>query len=490
MANQQEQLVKMIEIPPAAALALNVRRQSSLNVAELKARQAVAAQARVVPRLPMPDVPLPTDPEVAQAAAKIARLKSSADEAWMARPPIKPFARALRILHLTNIETPNQFINNLCDYSDRRVVQYLALTLGKESGFTQDLDRRGIQAYALDCASRAAYPLALHKLWQIIAHERIDIVHAHLFDPTLVGLLAAKLRDRRLVMTRHHGDALYDLPRGATRNLYLKMERWVNREANHLIAPTQQVYDILTRREQVPADKVSLIPYGQTLERFDAVAPEMIERARKELRMGARLALACVGRLNQEKGHRYLLEAFALLRDEGLDANLYLVGVGTDREMLERLVHDMALGDRVRFIGWREDVLAVIGAADIIVHPALQEEMPAVVIEALMMERPLVVTDVTGVRDLIGNSKHGILIPPANVEALHAAINWTVNNLDQARHRAKAGRQFVIEYLDAERVAREYFNIYRRVMKSHLRKTSTLQQRVSADTQAIVESEA
>jgi glycosyltransferase involved in cell wall biosynthesis len=214
---------------------------------------------------------------------------------------------------------------------------------------------------------------------------------------------------------------------------------------------------------------------------------EMIEKVRKELRMGARLSLACVGRLHRDKGHRFLLEAFALLRDEGLDANLFLIGVGPDREMLERLAYDMALGDRVRFLGWREDALAVIGAADIIVHPSLQEEMPAVVIEALMMERPLVVTDVTGVRDLVQNSKHGILIPPANVEALHAAINWTVNHLDQARTRAKAGRQFVIEYLDAERVAREYFNIYRRVMKSHLRKTSTLQHRVSPDLEVVLE---
>ena len=490
MAKQQDELVEMIEIAPATALSLSVRRPESLKLAERQARAAVAAQLRNVPRLPVPDVPLATDPERLRAAAQQARLKSSADEAWMARPPIKPFARALRILHLTNIETPNSFINNLCDYSDRRVVQYLALTFGKDGGFTQDLDRRGIQAYALDCTSRASYPLALQKLWQIIAHERIDIVHAHLFDPTLIGILAAKLRDRRLVMTRHHGDALYQLPHGLQRNVYLRLEKWVNREAHHLIAPSQQVYDILTRREDVPAEKVSLVPYGQTMERFDAVSPAMIERVRKELRMGARLSLACVSRLHHEKGHRFLLEAFALLRDEGLDANLYLVGVGPDQVLLERLVHDMALGDRVRFLGWRDDVLAVIGGADIIIHPALHEATPIVVTEALMMERPLVVTDVTGVRDLIGNSKHGILIPPANVEALHAAINWTVNNLDQARKRAKAGRQFVIEYLDAERVAREYFNIYRRVMKSHLRKTSTLQHRVAPETHVVLEGEA
>ncbi|NOT62449.1 MAG: glycosyltransferase, partial [Acidobacteria bacterium] len=378
MAKQRDELVEMIEIAPATVMPVSVYQANGLNPAERQAREAVSAQLRTAPRQPIPEIPLPVSPPMMRAPllspSPSGRPKSIADEAWMARPPIKPFARPLRVLHVTNIESSNPFLNNLCDYSDRRVVQYLALTLGKEGGFTQDLDRRGIQAYALDCLNRGAYPLVLHKLWQIVAHERIDIIHAHLFDTTLLGLMAAKLRDRRLVMTRHHGDALYQLPKTLKRDLYLKTEAWMSREADHIIAPSQQVFDVLTRREHVAPEKVSLIPYGQTLERFDAVSLEMIEKVRRELRMGARLSLAAVGRLHRDKGHRFLLEAFALLRDEGLDANLFFIGVGPDRDMLERLVSDMALSDRVRFLGWRDDALAIIGAADIIVHPSVQEE--------------------------------------------------------------------------------------------------------------------
>ena len=220
---------------------------------------------------------------------------------------------------------------------------------------------------------------------------------------------------------------------------------------------------------------------------FNTVKPELVEKVRRELGMHERLSLLCVSRLHWEKGHRFLLEAFALLRDEGLDATLYLVGLGPDRELLENLARELDVTDRVRFLGWRDDALLVMAAADIIVHASLQEALPSVVIEALMLERPLVVTDVSGVRDIIGNSKHGIIIPPRNTEALHAALGWTIHNLAQARERAQEGRKFILEYMGAERVAREYFNVYRHVMKTHLQKVVAKEGHVSADTRAILE---
>src|SRR5205085_426354 len=203
--------------------------------------------------------------------------------------------------------------------------------------------------------------------------------------------------------------------------------------------------------------------------------------------MEGRLALVCVARLHWEKGHRFLLESFAVLRDEGLDANLFLVGIGPDRDLLESLVRELELDNHVKFLGWRDDALVVMAAADVIVHASLQEPLPAVVTEALLLERPLVVTDVGGVRDVVGNSKYAILIPPRNVEALHAAISWTVQNLDKARERAREGRNFILNYMSAERVAHEYFQLYRRVLKEHLGKGTTDKGKLSADTRQIIE---
>lgn len=476
-----------VSVPSRSGRLSDPRRAEVFSQPEAKVVADIEAKSVDVFTQPVPPPQFRVDStsETPQPTVKSAQIKAAAEAFEM--PKVEPFTRPLRVLHVTNVETSNYYLNGLCDFTDRRAVTYLAATLGKEGSFTKDLDKRGVQVYALDCRHRSQYPKALYQLSRIIQKERVDIVHTHLVEPTLVGMLSAKLRHRVTVVTRHHSDAVYQMPSKAKREAFLRLENWINRNADHIIAPSQMVRDILTRREHVPEKKVSLIPYGQTLDRFEAIKPELVEKLRAELGMRDRLSLLCVARLHWEKGHRFLLEAFALLRDEGLDANLYLLGLGPERELLENLAKELDIHDRVFFLGWRDEALPVIAAADVIVHAALQEAMPSVVIEALMLERPLVVTDLSGVRDVVGNSKHGIIVPPRNTEALHAALGWTVHNLEQSQQRARAGRKFILEYMSAERVAREYFNVYRRVMKEHLQKVVAQQGTISADTRQILE---
>jgi glycosyltransferase involved in cell wall biosynthesis len=469
MNRNQQEFVEVVEIKPASEFQPKVEQRR-----ERRITQPFVTPAPPQIRANTQDSAPPTDP------------KTNSDN-FDAPPRVKPFVRPLRILHVTSDTGANPFINNLCDFTDRRVVNHLAATLGAEGEFTKALDQRGIQVYALNSPQRGGYPRAIYKLGQIIQRERIDIVHTHLFDPTMIGLLAARLRHRRLVVTRHYADQFYQMPAGYKRSVYLTLEEWIGRSADHFIAPTQMVRDILVRRERVPESKVSVIPYGQLLRRWSTLKPEGVEKLRAELKMQTRLAMVCVASLTREKGHRFLLEAFALLRDEGLDANLYLAGAGPEIELLEKLVKELELSDRVHLLGQRYPTLPLLAAADLVIQPALLETQPAAVIDALMLERPLVVTDVCGVRDLVGNSNHAILIPPRNVEALHAAIGWTANNLTQAKERALAGRQFLLEYLSPERVAREYFGVYRKVMKDYLSKVAAKKGRISADTRQMIE---
>lgn len=365
---------------------------------------------------------------------------------------------------MTSVGTSNYFLNNLVDYADRMEIEYSALTFAAEGGFTHDLRSRGISAYAVDCLKRSQYPGAIQALRSVIEHNKIDIVHTHLFEPTLVALIVAKLRSRKVVVTRHHSDALYRIPQTWKRSLCLGLERYINSAADRIIAPSKMVYEILTTREGVPLSKVSLIPYGQTLERFNALTPIQIKSVRDELGMDNSLALVCVARLHEEKGHRYLLQAFSELQRSGMKAKLYLVGAGPERLNLNALVQQMRLSQDVRILGWRDDALAVIAAADIIVHPSLQEALPSAVIEALILERPVIATNVSGVRDLLGENEHGIVVAPGDAEGIRSAIGEVANDLDTARERAQRGRLFVLQYMSAQRVAGEYMACYKEIM--------------------------
>ncbi len=375
----------------------------------------------------------------------------------------RPQGRVLNVLHVTNIETANYYLNNLIDYTEGNEIKYFAATFGARGGFVEDLERRGVRAFALNCLSRRRYPRAARKLLKIITGERIDIVHTHLFDPTVVGLLMARLRKRGLIITRHHSDAIYAMPHGLKRAVYLFLEKRIYANADHIIAPSKMVRDLLVEREAVPPSKISLIPYGQRTERFDAITDDKIARVREELGMKDGLALVNVSRLYHRKGHRYLFEALARLRREGLDANLYLVGEGPEESELKALARQLGLDDKIRFLGWRDDALAIIAAADIVVHPSLEDALSSAVIEALMLERPLVATDISGVRDSVGDNEYGVIVPPADAEALRLGLLHTINHLEEARMRARRGRQFILKYMEPGRVAQQYVDCYRRV---------------------------
>jgi len=92
------------------------------------------------------------------------------------------------------------------------------------------------------------------------------------------------------------------------------------------------------------------------------------------------------------------------------------------------------------------------------VHPSLHEALPSAVIEAMLLERPVVATDVSGVRDIV--DQYGKIVPPADAESLANALRWTMDNLEIAREASRIGRRRILEEMDAAKVAKAYASIY------------------------------
>jgi glycosyltransferase involved in cell wall biosynthesis len=365
-----------------------------------------------------------------------------------------------KVLHIIDVTVNNPYLNNLCDETNGAEIEYSFVTFAPPGGFVENIEKRGKKVYALNAGKKWRYALVLGKLWKIIKEIDPDVVNTHLFYPTLIGLTFAKWQGRKTVLTRHHSDAVYVLTSVLKKKFYLALENYINRRADHIIAPSGMVRDILVEKEGVPGGKVTVIPYGQTAERYDAITPRAVERVREELGMGKTSALVCVSRLYFRKGHRYLFEAFAGLTRDGIDATLYLLGEGDARKELETLAAGLGIADRVRFLGYRDDNLEIIAAADLIVHPSLEDALSQALIEALMLGRPIVATDISGAADTLDGGKYGKLVPPADAQALRRVIEETLGDLDSARKTAAGGRRYLLEYMDSGRVAAEYSRIY------------------------------
>jgi glycosyltransferase involved in cell wall biosynthesis len=111
-------------------------------------------------------------------------------------------------------------------------------------------------------------------------------------------------------------------------------------------------------------------------------------------------------------------------------------------------------------LGWRDDALAIMAAADLVVHPSLHEALSSAVIEAVALGRPVVASDVSGVRDVLGDSDFGIVVPPGDTQALVEGLSACLAALDTWRQRAAVGAERVFEVMDPGRTAQQHTQIY------------------------------
>jgi len=368
----------------------------------------------------------------------------------------------IRVLHVTSEQNACYGIRELIDHCDSSIVEFIVVTLTGEGTFATELRTRGVTVYCLDCTRRLQYLTAVRAVLGIIRKHHVDIIHTHLVEPTWIGLTAARLMARGAIITRHHSDSLYRIENPIKRSAYHVLERCAGALADHIIAPSKCVLRILLNREAVPGAKVSVIPHGQDARRFLAVTAANIARVKSELGMEHRPTLVCVSRLCPNKGHVYLFEAFSVLQKEFPGLLLFLVGEGPDRALLESRAEKAGIGRSVRFLGWRDDVLDILAAADVVVQSSLAESFGLAVIEALALGRPVVCTDTADVREIF--VPYAKIVPTADSDALAEALRSTLSNLEAANRLAARGKAYILESINASKTARRHVDVYQDVM--------------------------
>jgi glycosyltransferase involved in cell wall biosynthesis len=369
----------------------------------------------------------------------------------------------IRILHFAHIINRNDFIHTVLEFCDPHQFEMSAATL--EARGTLNADPRGIPLTDLAAIRPHQLFRAVFALRTILKRERIDILHAHHYTPGFIAMMATRRLPVALVMGRHYSDALYRLSRGLRRRAYLSLEATCNRRAAAIVVPARAVESVLLAQGVDPA-RVVRIPYGFAFERY--VPPVDATETIQLWGHDSGLKLATFARLHPEKGHAHLLEALAELTKEGTRATWVIAGDGPARPALERLVEARKLKERVRFLGWRTDVMALMAAADVIVQPTLHEAFSQAMVEAMALGRPLVISDVSGVRDVVEDGETGLVVPPGDSPQIAGAIK-RLRDRREAERIGQNARRAVRESLDIRTIATRYAALYRAIVERRAR---------------------
>jgi glycosyltransferase involved in cell wall biosynthesis len=283
-------------------------------------------------------------------------------------------------------------------------------------------------------------PRILKDLVSLVRTRGARILHVHGYASADFGRLAARATGAALVLHEHFADPRMPAYQALADRLLAGL-------TDRAVAVSGSTRDFLVRERHVPAARVRVIWNGAPLADFAPVPPEQAAQTRAALGLAAdALVVGSIGRLNEQKGHRFLLEAAPAVLREHPTARFLIAGDGDLALSLRRQAEVLGIGDRVLFPGHRTDVRELLGASDVICMPSLYEGTPLALFEAMAAARPVVASAVDGCAEILVDGATGILVPARDPVALSGALNRL---LAEPSLRARLGEA-------AERASRGY----------------------------------
>jgi len=321
-----------------------------------------------------------------------------------------------------------------------------------------DFEAIGVRVSKAPFESPLMLLFAVLKLAAIIRKGGYDIVHSHLLKADLIASAASLIANPGMLIASKHNDE-----RALLNPVYSMVHGLISRRAKKIIVLSDHVGRFVVKHGKAPAHKIERIYYGLDPNSFKA-SEESVAKVRDELpiKEGATV-ITMVARFAPQKDHATLLEAARMLKEEGLDFRILLVGddpFGQNREKMQNLCHKLGLNDRVIFTGVRKDVPAILECTDIFVMPTNWEGLGLVFLEAMAFQLPVVSTSVSAVPEIVSDSETGYLLPPNDTSALKGALADLILNPDKAESLGKAGRKRLISLFSLDRMIDETEKAY------------------------------
>jgi glycosyltransferase involved in cell wall biosynthesis len=247
------------------------------------------------------------------------------------------------------------------------------------------------------------------------------------------------------------------------------VDGWTARRlTTHFHAITEAVKQSAVRHLRVPADRITVVERGRNAERLGSPSPARCAEARLRLGLAQDAEVVLnVARQEYQKGQKHLLEAAGLLAASRPKLVVLIAGrEGHSSPELTRIREGLNLGDRLRFLGNRDDVPELLAAADVFAFPSVYEGLGGAVIEAMAMGLPIVASDLPALREVVEDGRNAILVPPASGSALAGALARLLDDPPtKTAYGARSARLFA-ERFTIERSAARMIALYRQVSGS------------------------
>jgi glycosyltransferase involved in cell wall biosynthesis len=372
----------------------------------------------------------------------------------------------LRIAHLIETDGPGgaeRMVADLATELQRAGAQTLVvLPADREGWLSRQLADSGvaIEYFRLDRPLSFAFA---RWLTSVFRRHRVAIAHSHEFTMAVYGGWAA-WRARIPHTITMHGNHYY--AKRLRRRLALRASVSLG---SRMVAVSEELRRHLGRDLWLATSRINTIPNG--------VRPAHVANStlREELRLAPEdRVLLAIGNLYPVKGHRYAVEALALLRERDPKLHLLIAGRGELDDALRKQAEALGVVDRLHLLGLRSDIPNLLAAADVFVLPSLSEGLPLALLEAMFAGRPIVASDVGEIRNVLANGDAGMLVPAGDAPGLAAALATLLEAPTHAQELASRARHRAQLEYDVSRMVGRYAEVYDGLLSPRRHATTAL----------------
>ena len=340
-----------------------------------------------------------------------------------------------------------------------------------EDEWTPALRELGIAHRALGMGRRPG-PVALLiwgvRFWRLCRRERPAVVHTHNAFHGLAGRIAARLAGVPIVVQTVHNWYYLESSSGLRARLYVWLERLAARSCDLLLFINRDDVQRAATLRIAPAHKCHFIGNGidtralaRSLETIDSAD------ARRQLGLARTDAvLAMVARLEPPKDHFTLLDALPSVLERVPHLQVLLAGHGLRSPAVKTRAREVGVTEYVRFLGHRDDVPVILMAADAVVLSSSCEGFGRCLVEAMIAGRPVVGTDVVGIRDVISDGETGLLVPFGDAGALAQALIRVLTKQDGVPEMVRRAHSVATASFDERIVATRVDRVYTELLEA------------------------
>ena len=366
----------------------------------------------------------------------------------------------ISILHFSNTLTRGgveEHMLSLLRGLDRRVFHpYLACTPAVLNEIGSDIPQ-DVEVFPTQLVSFRSLGAAF-KLGRFLRSKRIQILHCHMFQSSLLAAPIARLCRVPVVIETPHVREHWR--RGWLKGRFV-VDRLVGTAVDHYIAVSQANAEYLESGKRLPKRKITQIRQGCDVQHFRGPCDVPADFKQSLGFDECDPVLAVIGRLEPQKGHAILFEALPLIRREFPNVRVVCAGEGSLRCELADRVKQLGLCDHVKFVGYQADVAPWLAIADISVLPSFYEGLPIAAIESIAAGCPVVATAVDGTPEVVIDGNTGFTVPPGKPELLAQAICRLLRDSNLRSLMAREGRHWA-EQFSRERFVRDTQDFYLR----------------------------